>query len=99
MRPIAVGEVLRRLVSKCAMASVKQKAINQLSPLQLGVGVKGVCETVVHTVQSQRKSGKSDKSFGSFSMERSEILSTEYLVLAWMTGHGFKSRCKLVEED
>ena len=52
LRPIAVGEVLRRLASKCAMSVIKEKAVSLLSPLQLGVGVPGGCETVVHVVQA-----------------------------------------------
>ena len=49
-RPIAVGEVLRRLVSKCLAAHTRQTAVSILSPLQLGVGVKGGCEAIVHAV-------------------------------------------------
>ena len=49
-RPIAVGEVLRRLVSKCLAAHTRQTAVSILSPLQLGVGVKGGCEAIVHAI-------------------------------------------------
>ena len=40
LRPIAVGEVLRRLTSKCLSRSVLSDAIDILAPLQVGVGVK-----------------------------------------------------------
>ena len=50
LRPIAVGEVLRRLVSKSLSAALKQEAIQVLSPHQLGVGVKSGCEAIVHSV-------------------------------------------------
>ena len=40
LRSIAVGEVLRRLTSKCAARSVQCIALEILAPLQLGVGVK-----------------------------------------------------------
>ncbi len=48
-RPIAVGEVLRRLTSKCLASTSLRSAISSLTPLQLGVGVKGVCEAIIHT--------------------------------------------------
>ena len=50
LRPIAVGEVLRRLTSKCLSKCVKDEAFQTLTPLQVGVGVKVGCETVVHAV-------------------------------------------------
>ena len=50
VRPIAVGEVLRRLTSKCLTHAVQEEAISVLTPLQLGVGVKGGCEAIVHSV-------------------------------------------------
>ena len=49
-RPIAVGEVLRRLTSKCISRSVRYDAFNILSRLQLGVGVPVGCEAIVHAV-------------------------------------------------
>ena len=51
LRPIAVGEVLRRLAAKSAMASLREKIVGLLSPIQLGVGVRGGCEAMVHVVQ------------------------------------------------
>ena len=50
LRPIAVGEVLRRLTSKCVTRAVLPEAINILSPLQVAVGLPGVCEAIVHSV-------------------------------------------------
>ena len=49
-RPIAVGEVLRRLVSKCLSRCILTDALQVLTPLQVGVGVRGGCEAVVHSV-------------------------------------------------
>jgi hypothetical protein len=48
VRPIAVGLVTRRLVSKCFAASTAEKAAEILSPLQVGVGIKRGCEALVH---------------------------------------------------
>ena len=42
LRPIAVGEVLRRLTSKCVSRAVCGDAVKFLTPLQLGVGVSVV---------------------------------------------------------
>lgn len=51
-RPIAVGEVLRRLTSKCVSRLVQSDAFQVLTPLQLGVGVKLGCEAIVHAITS-----------------------------------------------
>ena len=50
VRPIAVGEVLRRLTSKSLSRAVQSDAFDVLTPLQVGVGVKAGCEAVVHSV-------------------------------------------------
>jgi hypothetical protein len=51
VRPIAVGEVIRRLVVKCLMARVKQSAQALLAPLQMGVAVQGGAEAIIHTTR------------------------------------------------
>ena len=50
LRPIAVGEVLRRLTSKCLSRAVQSDTFDVLTPLQECVGVKARCEAVVHSV-------------------------------------------------
>ena len=50
LRPIAVGEVLRRLTSKCIARAVRDDAFRALTPLQVGVGIPVGCESVVHAV-------------------------------------------------
>ena len=52
LRPIAVGNVLRRLASKCSATAVAKKAAEILSPLQVGVGVRGGCEAIVHALNN-----------------------------------------------
>ena len=52
LRPIAVGEVLRRLTSKCAARAVLPDALSILSPLQVGVGLPGGCDAILHSVSS-----------------------------------------------
>ena len=52
LRPIAVGEVLRRLTSNCVSQAVRGDAVKSLTPLQLGVGVSVGCEAIIHAVTS-----------------------------------------------
>jgi len=49
IRPIAVGEILRRLVGKCASASVVPRLGKEFQPLQVGVGTRGGCEATIHS--------------------------------------------------
>ena len=46
--PIAVGEVLCRLTSKCLSTTARRAALDSLVPSQLGVGVEGGCEAIIH---------------------------------------------------
>ena len=50
IRPIAVGEILRRLVAKCLCRLASQKAASLLVPLQVGAGVPGGCEAAFHAL-------------------------------------------------
>jgi hypothetical protein len=52
LRPVAVGDVLRRLTSKSIAYSVAGRAAQHLRPFQLGVGVRGGCEAVVHSTRA-----------------------------------------------
>ena len=51
VRPIAVGEILRRLAAKCVSLSVVPHASEMLLPSELGVGLQKSCETAVHNVR------------------------------------------------
>ena len=63
VRPIAVGEILRRLTGKCLMSLVQQQARTYFWPAQVGVAVKGGAEKAVHTVRTwtQRHAGSATK--------------------------------------
>ena len=50
LRPIAVGEVMHHLISKCLSWVVRPVAVRSPSPLQLRVSVCGGCEVVVHSI-------------------------------------------------
>ena len=51
LRPIAVGNLLRRLTSKLVASELTSRAAGHLAPHQLGVGVRGGCEAIFHTVK------------------------------------------------
>ena len=52
VRPVAVGETLRRIVGKALLASSRTKQqIESLQPLQVGVGLRNATEAVAMGVQ------------------------------------------------
>ena len=56
IRPIAVGNILRRLASKVANHFASHKVSNLLRPIQHGVSVKNACEAAVHSARIITKS-------------------------------------------
>ena len=48
VRPIAVGETVRRLSAKCATRAVKGRFSDAFSPIQIGFGVPGGAEAAAH---------------------------------------------------
>ena len=48
VRPIAVSEILRRLIAKCLVKEAKSEAIELFDSIQLGVGVSGGAEAIIH---------------------------------------------------
>ena len=61
VRPIAVGECLRRLVGKIAMDSeVIRECAKALLPMQCGVSCPGACETTAMGLQQWVESHKSE---------------------------------------
>ena len=48
IRPIAVGEAIRRLAGKCLCVITKEKAHDFLAPLQLGVACPAGAEKIIH---------------------------------------------------
>ena len=51
IRPVAVGNLLRRLACKCAASAVADKAATLLAPHQLGVGIPGGAEVIIHATR------------------------------------------------
>ena len=55
LRPIAIGNLLRRLVAKCFSSALASRAAALLAPHQLGVAVRGGAETIAHAVREAVK--------------------------------------------
>ena len=51
IRPIAVGNIIRRLTAKCFSYAIANRASSYLSPCQLGVAVRGGLEAIIHSVR------------------------------------------------
>ena len=52
LRPIVVSGVLPRLISKCAARKLGGLVSDLLQPSQRGVGVRGACEAIAHSVRA-----------------------------------------------
>jgi hypothetical protein len=63
IRPIAAGEVLRRLAGKCLCKLVAVKARELFEPHQFGVACPGGVEQVIHTMRKVLKEHWEDEDF------------------------------------
>ena len=63
LRPIAMGEVLRRITGKCLCSAVKEEAQQYFKPVQVGVATKLGIDGAVHAVRRWRdwNLGRQDK--------------------------------------
>ncbi len=64
VRPIAVGETIRRLISSTLLARSTTLVRELLCPLQVGVATSGGCEAVVHAVREIAHRHGSDSRLG-----------------------------------
>jgi len=48
LRPIGIGEVLRRIIGRIVMKTFKQQIMKSVGPLQMCAGQKAGCEALVH---------------------------------------------------
>ena len=62
VRRIAVSEILRRLIAKCLVKEAKSEAVELFDPIQLGVGVSGGAEAIIHSTKITYKKILSDVS-------------------------------------
>ena len=51
MRPVGIGEVLRRIVGKAIMAVVNPEIVNATAPIQVCAGLPGWVEAAVHAMR------------------------------------------------
>ena len=51
VRPIAVGETIRRLIASILMRRIRDQAAEHLAPHQVGVATKAGCEAIIHAVR------------------------------------------------
>ena len=58
LRPIAVGEVLHHLTSKCLSSHAQRDAFQYLTPHQVGVGAKVGYESIVHSASYTLENSK-----------------------------------------
>ena len=69
IRPIAVGETLRRLVGKCMCALLKVKAADFFQPLQFGVACRAGAEKVTHGLRICIEEHRGDDDFVAFKVD------------------------------
>ena len=55
IRPIAVGEVYRRIIARAVMPVVENDVMDVVAPSQLCVGIPFACETCVHAMHEGLK--------------------------------------------
>ena len=55
IRPIAVGNIFRRIASKIACRPAVMSLCSALSPIQLGIGIRGGCEAAANATRSLLK--------------------------------------------
>ncbi|PWA80994.1 hypothetical protein CTI12_AA190310 [Artemisia annua] len=75
IRPIAVGTIWRRLVSKVAMKGVGKEMSKYLSDFQFGVGVSGGVEAVLHSVNRVLSEYHNDWSFAMLTVDFSNAFN------------------------
>ena len=52
VRPIGVGEVVRRIIGKAVLATIKMDILESAGPLQLCAGQDAGCEAAIHAMRS-----------------------------------------------
>ena len=75
IRPIAVGTIWRRLVSKVAMKGVGKEMTKYLNDYQFGVGVSGGAEAILHSVNRVLSERHSDGSLAMLTVDFSNAFN------------------------
>ena len=64
IRPIAIGETMRRIISKCALRSVITAATELLGPMQSGIGTPNAIESILISLNAAFVEEKSARQRG-----------------------------------
>ena len=75
VRPIAVGTIWRRLVSKVAMKGVGKEMTKYLNDFQFGVGVSSGAEAILHSVNRLLSDRHADESLAMFTVDFSNAFN------------------------
>ena len=75
IRPIAVGTIWRRLVSKLAMKGVGKEMAKYLNDFQFGVGVSGGAEAILHSANRLLSERHDDKSLSMLTVDFSNAFN------------------------
>ena len=51
LRPVAAGSLLRRITATTIARKLKDKAAALFRPLQVGIGIRNSCESIIHSVR------------------------------------------------
>ena len=60
IRPIAIGEILRRITAKYLCLVNRKMFLQHLAPIQLGVGARCGMESIIHSVRLELEVADSD---------------------------------------
>lgn len=76
IRPIAVGEVLRRITGKCLCAAVREEAHAFFPPAQLGVACPSGVDAAVHAARAWTTRSRGDASKGLLKLDFKNAFNT-----------------------
>ena len=108
IRPIGIGEVLRRVIGKSVITLIKPEIIEAVGPLQLSAGQEGGCEAACHAMRQLFDDDQSEgvvlvdasNAFNSLN-RRSALLNIRYLcpTIAIYLINTYRMSCKLFLPD
>ena len=52
IRPIGIGETLRRIIGRAIMSILRNNIMNAVGPIQLCAGQEGGCEAAIHAMHA-----------------------------------------------
>ena len=76
LRPIAIGDTIRRLTSKVAVDLITERACEIFEPLQLGVKTPNGCEAIIHVARQWFSRHRTDPDKVAVSVDVSNAFNT-----------------------